>query len=107
MNIKKKVFGFVISIPEVLGIVDEVIDYHKIPKFPSSTRDLSMMVPTQYMNIDVEKIIHDAAGDNLESLYLFDLYQENRLRKASRAWPTNCLSAQQTEPLPMQKWISG
>lgn len=85
MNIKKKVFGFVISIPEVLVIVDEVIDYHKIPKFPSSTRDLSMMVPTQYMNIDVEKIIHDAAGDNLESLYLFDLYQGEQVKEGFKS----------------------
>ena len=44
-----------------------------------------MMVPTQYMNIDVETIIHDAAGDNLESLYLFDLYQGEQVKEGFKS----------------------
>ena len=74
-GIKKDVYGFIIYVSAVFQSEESQIDYRKIPKFPASDRDLSLLVPEKMLNEEVMKIISSAAGKHLENLQLFDLYQ--------------------------------
>lgn len=74
-GIKEKVYGFVLSIPDILPLISNVTDYHKIPKFPAVERDLAILVPEYLSNEAVENIILQAGIEHLEKLVLFDLYQ--------------------------------
>ena len=74
-GIKEKVYGFVLSIPDILPLISNVTDYHKIPKFPAVERDLAILVPEYLSNEAVENIILQAGTEHLEKLVLFDLYQ--------------------------------
>lgn len=88
-GIKKEVYGFVIFIPHLMSMVDETIDYTKIPKFPASERDLSLLVPVRYSNDEVEEIIRKAGGKHLELLRLFDLYQGEQVKEGCKSMAYN------------------
>lgn len=88
-GIKKNVYGFVIFIPHLMNFIDETIDYKKIPKFPASDRDLSLLVPFKYSNSDVMEIIRRSAGKHLELLRLFDLYQGEQVKEGYKSMAFN------------------
>lgn len=74
-NIKRIVYGFTISLPDIMIFAGAATNYKKIPKFPSAERDLAVLVPEQLSNENIENIIRQAGNKHLEKLYLFDLYQ--------------------------------
>lgn len=78
-GIKKKVYGFVLSLPDIMQFTVNVIDYQKIPKFPAVERDLALLIPIEFSNEEIENIIHKAGGPQLEKVYLFDLYQGKQI----------------------------
>lgn len=84
-GIKKDVYGFVIYVSAVLQSEESRIDYKKIPKFPASDRDLSLLVPENKSNEEVMQIIRNAAGKHLECLQLFDLYQGEQVEKGYKS----------------------
>ncbi|WP_297023927.1 phenylalanine--tRNA ligase subunit beta [uncultured Dialister sp.] len=88
-DIKREVYGFVIFMPHVMSIMDETIDYTRIPKFPASTRDLSLLVPAKLTNDEVEAIIRKAGGKHLELLRLFDLYQGEQVKEGYKSMAYN------------------
>jgi phenylalanyl-tRNA synthetase beta chain len=49
--------------------------YRPLPTMPSSEFDLALLVPTGVMAADVERVIRASAGDLLERLEAFDLYE--------------------------------
>ena len=49
--------------------------YVGIPKYPAVTRDLSLVMSKELPAGDVERVIAQCAGDLLENLELFDLYE--------------------------------
>lgn len=88
-GIKKDVYGFIVYMPHLIKFIDATIDYKKIPKFPASARDLSMLVPQKYAAQDVESIITKAAGKHLENLRLFDLYQGEQVQEGYKSMAYN------------------
>ncbi|MCI1959596.1 MAG: phenylalanine--tRNA ligase subunit beta [Clostridia bacterium] len=52
-----------------------VNSYRALPKYPSMTRDISMVIKKEIFVKDIEKVIRKNAGKLLESLVLFDVYQ--------------------------------
>lgn len=74
-NIKRMVYGFTISLPDIMIFAGTTTDYKKIPKFPSAERDIAVLVPEHLSNESIENIIWKAGDKHLEKLYLFDLYQ--------------------------------
>lgn len=75
MEYKRIVYGFTISLPDIMIFAGAATNYKKIPKFPSAERDLAVLVPEQLSNENIENIIRQAGNKHLEKLYLFDLYQ--------------------------------
>ncbi len=51
-----------------------------LPRYPASLRDLAVVVDAARTNGEIEEIIHRAGGDWLESVDLFDVYQDAALK---------------------------
>ena len=49
--------------------------YRPLPAMPASEFDLALLVPDGVTSADVERVIREAAGDLLERLVAFDLYE--------------------------------
>lgn len=55
------------------------LKYKKLPKFPATTRDLSLVCKEELEVGTIEKAIKNAAGKLLEDVALFDVYRSNQL----------------------------
>ncbi|SKA08231.1 phenylalanine--tRNA ligase subunit beta [Selenihalanaerobacter shriftii] len=53
---------------------DDVI-YDELPKYPASTRDIALVVKGEVTSQQIEDIIKGLAGELLEEIELFDVYQ--------------------------------
>ena len=51
------------------------VRYRPLPTMPAAEFDLALLVPTTTNAADVERVIRDSAGELLERLELFDLYE--------------------------------
>ncbi len=51
-----------------------------LPRYPASLRDLAVVVNAVRTNGEIEDVIHQAGGDWLESVHLFDVYQDAALK---------------------------
>jgi phenylalanyl-tRNA synthetase beta chain len=59
--------------------------YKPVPRVPAVTRDLAMLVSEAIPASQVAATIREAAGANLESLLLFDLYQGEHVKPGYRS----------------------
>jgi phenylalanyl-tRNA synthetase beta chain len=62
--------------------------YLPLPSFPAVERDLALVTPVQVESDGVARVIHEAAGDLLERVWPFDLYEGRGLPEGTRsvAW---------------------
>ena len=62
--------------------------FRALPSTPAADFDLALLVPTGVSAADVERVIRDAAGDLLERLVPFDVYEGDGVEKDHRsvAW---------------------
>ena len=58
-----------------LGAVDRARPAPKVSTFPVATQDVALVVPSDVPAADVEAALRAGAGDLLESLRLFDVYE--------------------------------
>ena len=58
-----------------LGAVDRPVPAPKVSTFPVATQDVALVVPSDVPAADVEAALRVGAGDLLESLRLFDVYE--------------------------------
>lgn len=58
----------------LFSVQDAEKEYTPLPKFPASTRDISVLCDRDLPVIEIEKAIKDAVGKILESVELFDVY---------------------------------
>ena len=54
--------------------------YEGIARFPAVTRDISMVVPKEILAGDIEAVIEQRGGKNLESYQLFDVYEGSQIK---------------------------
>jgi len=59
--------------------------FKDLPKYPSVTRDLALIVKDEILSGDIEKIIKQRAGKLLESCGLFDVYKGNQTAEGEKS----------------------
>ena len=64
-----------INFTAILGLLLPDATYTPLPKYPSVTRDLSLICEETVTVADVEKVINASAGKLLRSVKLFDIYR--------------------------------
>ncbi|MCR4638381.1 phenylalanine--tRNA ligase subunit beta [Ruminococcus sp.] len=70
-----------LNIPELMASAAEKITYQPLPKFPATTRDLSLLVDEDMPVAELEKAIKGAVGKILEKVTLFDVYRSDDMKK--------------------------
>ena len=70
-----------LNIPELMEAAADKITYQPLPKFPATTRDLSLLVDEDMPVAELEKAIKGAVGKILEKVTLFDVYRSDDMKK--------------------------
>lgn len=96
-----------INFRELLKCSEKEIKYHKLPKFPSVTRDFSILIEKSIPVAEIEKVMKKAAGKLLEELKLSDVYegeqipdgQKSVMYKAAFRAPDRSLTGEEADNL--------
>ncbi len=75
----------VIDMPAVMPNIKFDRIYSGIAKFPAVTRDISMVVPKNILAGDIEAMIKQRGGKNLEKLELFDIYEGSQIKEGFKS----------------------
>ena len=75
----EKTYIAVIDLPNVIPFVSFDIKYTGIAKYPAISRDISLVVPRNILVGEIEDIISENGGSNLESFNLFDIYEGDQI----------------------------
>jgi len=74
-----------------IDIKNNVIKYKEISKFPSSRRDLSMIVDSKVTFDDVEKLAFDIEKNILKEVNLFDVYKDKSMSNDKESYAISFL----------------
>lgn len=74
-----------LNIPEMFELAETDISYKPLPKFPATTRDLSIICDDALPAGDIEKTIKKAAGKLLEKVTLFDVYKGKQIAEGKKS----------------------
>lgn len=78
-SIGTKVYIAVLDMPALVEYSNLVNMYQPLPKFPAITRDIAMVVKEAVTVKEIEAVIKKYAGQYLESVTLFDVYQGKQI----------------------------
>ena len=74
-----------INMDKLAELADFDIKYVDIAKYPASTRDLALLCDKNIYVGDIEKIIRNSAGENLEKCELFDVYEGENIAEGKKS----------------------
>ncbi len=80
-----KVYVAKLNIPEMMQTAVTEITYKQLPKFPASTRDLSLICDDEIPVAELEKAIKNACGKILEKVTLFDVYKGKQIEDGKKS----------------------
>lgn len=78
-DIKQKVYVADIDFDRVVELSNLDIKYNPLPKFPSMTRDIAVVVDEDVMIGELESVINHHGKDLIESIELFDIYRGDQV----------------------------
>jgi phenylalanyl-tRNA synthetase beta chain len=84
-NDLKETYVFELALTELLNAQVEEIRYSTIPRFPSMTRDIALVVDEHIIAGDIQKAIVEAGGELLKEVAIFDVYEGDRLPEGKKS----------------------
>ena len=84
-GIEARTYAGKINVPELMERSTQVKTYKPLPKFPATTRDLSVVCDEDVPAAELEKLIKKAVGGILESVNLFDVYRGEQIAKGKKS----------------------
>lgn len=84
-GISKRVIVADINLELLLDQVMLTKLYQGLPRYPSVTRDMALVVPEELSSDQVLELIRRNGGDLLESVCLFDLYRGNQVKEGYKS----------------------
>ena len=75
----EKTYIAVLDLPNIIPFVNFDIKYTGIAKYPATSRDISLVVPKNILVGEIEDVIEQNGGSNLESFKLFDIYEGDQI----------------------------
>lgn len=80
-----KTYAAKLNIPELMSLAADKITYQPLPKFPATTRDLSLICSDEIPVADIERAIKGAVGKILEKVTLFDVYKGKQIEEGKKS----------------------
>lgn len=74
-----------LNISELMSAAADRITYRPLPKFPATTRDLSLICDDEIPVAELEKAIKGAVGKILEKVTLFDVYKGKQIDSGKKS----------------------
>ena len=84
-NIKHRVYVADIDFDEMVNLSNLDIKYKALPKFPSMTRDIAIIVDEDVMIGELETVIKNHGKDLIESIDLFDIYRGDQVAENKKS----------------------
>jgi phenylalanyl-tRNA synthetase beta chain len=84
-NIKERAYIAVIDMPHIVERATFDRKYEGIAKYPSVTRDISMVMKKEILVGQIEDIIENKGGKILESYSLFDIYEGSQIKEGYKS----------------------
>ena len=84
-DIGVKTYVAKLNIPELMESAAGKITYQPLPKFPATTRDLSVICDDEIPVAELEKAIKGAVGKILEKVTLFDVYKGKQIEDGKKS----------------------
>ncbi|MDN4527076.1 phenylalanine--tRNA ligase subunit beta [Fictibacillus fluitans] len=78
-------YVFELNLDQLLGASVEPTIYQTLPRFPSITRDIAVVVDKNLPAGDLNTVIHEAGGQLLKESSLFDLYEGERMEEGKKS----------------------
>lgn len=78
-------YVFELSLVDLLTTNVEETRYESIPRYPSITRDIALVVNKDVVAGEIEKVITEAGGKMLKEVAVFDLYEGDRLEEGKKS----------------------
>ncbi|MBC6314746.1 phenylalanine--tRNA ligase subunit beta [Listeria grandensis] len=94
----KETYVFELDATRILAAPKETVVYHTIPRFPSMTRDIALLVNKEVSQAALENEIKTQAGKLLTNIQLFDIFEGEKLGadKKSMAYTLTFLDPERT-----------
>lgn len=84
-GIGAKVYASSLDLNTIIKHANSEKTYHKMPRFPATTRDLALTCDRSLPVINIEKAISSAVPKLLESLKLFDVYTGEQIAEDKKS----------------------
>lgn len=84
-GIGSKTYIAKLNVPEMMSAAETEISYKPLPKFPATTRDLSLICDDDIPVASLEKAITGAVGKILEKVTLFDVYKGKQIADGKKS----------------------
>jgi phenylalanyl-tRNA synthetase beta chain len=81
----KDTYVFELSFKKIAEAEVEPISYESIPRFPSITRDIALVVEKKTVAGDLVEIIREAGGALLKEVHIFDLYEGEHMEAGKKS----------------------
>ncbi len=81
----KETYVFELSLEALAEANVDPIAYRMIPRYPSVTRDIALVVDKEIEAGQLQRIIVAAGGDLLKEIHLFDLYEGERMEEGKKS----------------------
>ncbi|AST92800.1 phenylalanine--tRNA ligase subunit beta [Sutcliffiella cohnii] len=78
-------YVFELALQTILNIETEEIKYEPIPRFPSISRDIALVIDRSTPAGDLEKVIRTAGGSLLKEVRIFDLYEGDKIAEDKKS----------------------
>jgi len=84
-NDLKETYVFELALTDLLNAEVEDVRYSMIPRFPSMTRDIALVVDRNVIAGEIRKTIVEAGGELLKEVSIFDVYEGDRLPEGKKS----------------------
>ncbi|MCL6586555.1 MAG: phenylalanine--tRNA ligase subunit beta [Anoxybacillus sp.] len=81
----KETYVFELDLEALLNVEVDDIRYTAIPRFPSITRDIALVVDEHVVAGELQKAIIEAGGELLKDVSIFDVYKGDRLPEGKKS----------------------
>ncbi|MBY0124027.1 phenylalanine--tRNA ligase subunit beta [Bacillus sp. S/N-304-OC-R1] len=81
----KETYVFELSLKAILEAEVAPLHYQSIPRYPSITRDIALVVDKATASGELESIIKEAGGSLLKEVHVFDLYEGERMEEGKKS----------------------
>jgi phenylalanyl-tRNA synthetase beta chain len=81
----QETYVFELSLDKLVALVGDKVDYRPVPRYPSITRDIALVVNQEITAGDIQKIIVSTGGNLLKEVNVFDLYEGDKMEEGKKS----------------------